>query len=130
MEKEKRKFIIISLMIIILIIIIAVRLNYNTSLKCKTVDRIITINFKGNKPIYVKGKIFFDDSKMTVEQIKQLESMYNGTSYDSKKNAMNINTKYSEENKRTLDFLGFYYDKKYNYKKTKSDLESNDYYCE
>ena len=67
---------------------------------------------------------------MTVEQIKQLESMYNGTSYDSKKNAMNINTKYSEENKRTLDFLGFYYDKKYNYKKTKSDLESNDYYCE
>lgn len=85
MEKEKRKFIIISLIIIILIIIIAVRLNYNTSLKCKTVDRIITINFKGNKPIYVKGKIFFDDSKMTVEQIKQLESMYNGTSYDSKK---------------------------------------------
>ena len=130
--KRKRLLILVILVVIVVAVILTICLcktNKESALKCKSLTNDMSIKFKGNKPIYVSGKINLDGVE-EIEKIEENISIYNNVLIlDKSKKMIRYAFSYNEINSSALNFIGLSYDKKMTYDKIKDSLQNNNYYC-
>lgn len=130
--KKRTLICVIALILIVLIIVISILLlnsNVEKTLNCKSLSNNMEVTFKGNKPIFVRGKIDVSGIK-NIEKTKESISMYNDVVHlDENKKEIKYALNYNELNSNVLSYIGLNYDKKLTYKDIKKILKNDNYYC-
>ena len=85
--------------------------------------------FKGNKPVFVQGKIDVSGVE-NLESVKESISIYSEIiHFNETKNNIKYSFSYNEINSSALNFIGLSYDKNTTYKEIKKNLQNSNYYC-
>lgn len=136
MYRNVRNNKIIKLSIILVVIIILISLiclmvynnNDNKMLECDSLNQSIKIKFKGNKPIYISGKINLNE-ELTEEMLQNITIHNQVLEYNKAENVINYAFSYDEVNSDVLNYIGLSYNKKDSYKTIKKYLETDNFYC-
>ena len=131
--KRRRLMILCAIALVIIIAIIicifVVKSNTQKTLNCKSLSNDMEVIFKGNKPVFVRGKIDISDVEK-IDDIKESMSMHGDVIHlNEKTKTIKYAFKYNELNSSVLNFVGLNYDKKLTYDKVKDNLENSNYYC-